>query len=349
MSGFPILDLVVGIIFVYFLLSIICSSLIEMIQIGLNVRSKLLREWLFTLFSENVKDKEGKDVALAQAILDHYSVSVLKNNGKTVPYIDAKNFAGALLEKVTHGVDDIKSVAKNIDEIIASVEKSTVLPQEFQRMLLMYANEVKDTFGALPSDEKTAGQMSMFKNKIENWFDSSMERVTGALKLRYTRKITLCVAIVVTVMLNADSIALAKYLYSNPEVRTKLAAQAYDATRDSLLINRAISKPVPDSLIKNLKPAQLDSIMKVRITEMRSAKQALSDVMPLTWKGGEITGADGKTSLLLILSKFAGLFASVLAIMMGAPFWFDMLNKLSNLRGTGARPAVATDDDKKKK
>ena len=41
MSGFPILDLVVGIIFVYFLLSIICSSAIEIILTGMKARATI--------------------------------------------------------------------------------------------------------------------------------------------------------------------------------------------------------------------------------------------------------------------------------------------------------------------
>ena len=28
----------------------------------------------------------------------------------------------------------------------------------------------------------------------------------------------------------------------------------------------------------------------------------------------------------------------LLAVMLGAPFWFDLLNKVTNLRGTGAKP-----------
>jgi hypothetical protein len=34
---------------------------------------------------------------------------------------------------------------------------------------------------------------------------------------------------------------------------------------------------------------------------------------------------------------------------MGAPFWFDLLNKISNLRGTGTRPPSTTEDRDKKK
>jgi len=71
--------------------------------------------------------------------------------------------------------------------------------------------------------------------------------------------------------------------------------------------------------------------------------------MPLTWKAGELSDSNGKFSGLLLFAKITGLLASVLAIMMGAPFWFDMLNKISNMRSTGSKPATSTTEQEKKK
>jgi hypothetical protein len=39
-----------------------------------------------------------------------------------------------------------------------------------------------------------------------------------------------------------------------------------------------------------------------------------------------------------LLAKFTGLLISILAVSMGAPFWFDLLNKLVNVRLAGRRP-----------
>jgi hypothetical protein len=44
-----------------------------------------------------------------------------------------------------------------------------------------------------------------------------------------------------------------------------------------------------------------------------------------------------------ILTKFTGLLISILAVSMGAPFWFDVLNKLVNIRLSGTRPAPTSD------
>jgi hypothetical protein len=44
----------------------------------------------------------------------------------------------------------------------------------------------------------------------------------------------------------------------------------------------------------------------------------------------------------LILAKLTGLSISIMAVSMGAPFWFDVLNKLVNIRLTGKRPVPTT-------
>ena len=177
-----------------------------------------------------------------------------------------------------------------------------------------------------------------------------MDRLTGALKKRYSRPTTFVVALVIACLLNADSIAIAKYLYSNPEIRTKIAMQAYDATKDSALKEQVRQMQVnpgsPSS--DSMSIEEIKNTITKKITDINKVKQGLSDVMPLTWKHGELNGTDGKFSGLLLFSKITGLLATILAIMMGAPFWFDLLNKVSNLRSTGAKPATSSNADAKK-
>ena len=79
-------------------------------------------------------------------------------------------------------------------------------------------------------------------------------------------------------------------------------------------------------------------IITKKIADISKAEQMLNEGMPLTWKNDFLTNNNGRFSVLLLFTKFTGLLATVLAIMMGAPFWFDLLNKISNLRGTGSRP-----------
>jgi hypothetical protein len=66
MSNFPILDLVIGMVFVYFLVSIISSSAIEIILTGMKARATLLKEWLFEIFDKTITQPDGTKLTLGQ-------------------------------------------------------------------------------------------------------------------------------------------------------------------------------------------------------------------------------------------------------------------------------------------
>ena len=361
MSSLPILDLVVGIIFIYFLLSIVSSSALEIVLTVFKLRAKVLEDWLKTIFDKKYVQPDGVETTLGQAIMNHCSVTALSGQDNAPSYIDAKNFAAALLEKITFDPANPQSIASNIDEIIDAIKKSTFLSTELQRVFLTYAIEARETYRAL--SVKTGSAIDLFRQKVENWFDTSMDRVGGTLKTRYSRRITLVLAIMTAVFLNADSINIAKYLYNNPDERVKLATKAY-AYLDSTQTNNqlVLVKPakvatkdtgklakITDSL-SHVIADSLANIIKGKVADIKKAKATLDDSLPLGWNSGECEFKDetGKFSIRLLLMKLLGFSGTVLAIMMGAPFWFDLLNKIANLRGSGNKPSSKTDKKQRK-
>jgi len=358
MSNFPVVDLVVGLIFIYFLLSVICSSAVEMLLAGFKIRSKILAEWLKTIFDKNIeitqttKDGAGnelthtKTITLGQAIMDHCAITALSKKGKAPSYIDAKNFASALIEKITYNPNDKFSVATDIDSLISCIESATMLPQDIQRVLLTYAHEAKSTYASISS--KTVSELDLFRQKLETWFDSSMDRVTGALKTRWARPFTFTVAFIITVSLNADSISIAKYLYSNPEVRAKVAGEAYAATQDTAFVATVNHLKIPsDTTAKDSATLkQIQEALNQQYTALRKASGTLQDAMPLGWTSSTMASTDhtAKGIFFLWLSKIVGLMGTMLALVMGAPFWFELLNKIANLRSAGNKPAPSVGD-----
>lgn len=337
MSGFPIVDLVVGIIFIYFLLSIICSSAVEIALTVGRYRAKMLEEWLLRIFDKEVTKTNGEKVKLGEAIMDHCSTTALTPEGESTSYIEAKNFTEALLEKITYDPNNPNSISHNLDDLISSIQNSNSLPADLQRVLLSYANESKNTYQAI--SVKTGSEVDLFKSKIENWFDSNMERVGGALKAKHVRPFTFWIAFATAILLNADSISIAKYLYSNPEARASIATQAYSAVDNNALksqVNRLRKASPKDSVIMSME--QITDSITARVADIKRATNALNDAIPLGWDASVFNNTKGEFCWLLIPSKIAGLAATILAIMMGAPFWFDLLNKIANLRGTGKKP-----------
>lgn len=339
MSSFPILDLVVGMIFIYFLLSIISSSAVEMILTGFRIRARVLEEWLVTIFDKKIKKRDDSETTLGQEIMDHCAVTALSKKGKPPSYIDAKIFASALIERITYDPANPKSVAKNLDDIITALNNTTILSIELQRTLLGYAYAARDTYAEL--NYKTISEVEYFRYKIEHWFDTTMDRVTGTLKTRYARHLTLIAAVLTAALLNADSIAIAKYLYSNPAARTQLAAQTYKAANDTSYLhrlNQIKTSPGDSVTLEQVKAGIANTLVNVN-----AAEAALETSIPLGWKKSEMMDEAGKLSPAKVFTKTTGLLATILAIFMGAPFWFDLLNKIANLRGTGPKPASTAD------
>jgi len=340
MSSFPILDLVVGIIFMFFLLSIICSSIVEMILTVRRIRARILGQWLLTIFDTKIVNADNKPVLLGQEIMDHCAVTALSPTGQAPSYIDAKNFVSALLDKVT-GFSKIVNPT-SIDQLIESFATSTAISEELRRSFLNYANEARDTFNALT--EKTTGAIEMFHNKLEDWYNSNMDRLTGTLKIRYTRKITFAAAVVVCLFLNADTIEISKYLYSNPEARAAVAAQAYKTGADDSI--KAYMQQLKQTTAAqadnttNITLNQLQDSIQAKMESVNKAKAALDQTIPLGWTKAEFLSVKESGWFLFGLAKIIGLAVTIIAIMMGAPFWFDVLNKISNLRGSGAKPVV---------
>jgi hypothetical protein len=145
------------------------------------------------------------------------------------------------------------------------------------------------------------------------WFDDSMERVSGWYKRR-VRLILFFVATAVVLLLNADSLTSARVLWRDDAVRAAVVQQAEAAARsgesaEDVQVDRAVR--------------QLD--------------------LPLGW---ELSFGERPTQLpndvLAWIGKLIGLALTIGALMLGAPFWFDLLSKVTRVRGTGA-PPPATD------
>jgi len=71
----------------------------------------------------------------------------------------------------------------------------------------------------------TEKALAIGRKNIEGWFDSTMERLSGWYK-RKAQVMALFIGLILAIVMNVDSIALAKHLWKEPAVRQALAATA---------------------------------------------------------------------------------------------------------------------------
>lgn len=338
MDAFPILDLVVGLIFIYFLLSIICSSAVEMFLSFFKIRAVILAEWMKKIFSQKVAKSTGKEVPFGEIIMDHCLVTSLTPPGKSTSYTDAGNFVSALLERITFYSNPDKITA-SLDDLIDAIDKTTLLPEELRRTFLIYAHESRDTFKQVV--ENKLSEVEIFRKKIENWYDTSMQRLGGRMRVKYARPITIAFAVLITCSLNADSVSIAKYLYTNQGVAAKISRDA-----DAMLNSDTLKRMVDDIKVTSEKDEDVIKVINKKLQNINEANAILNNSMPLGWRKDELKNDHRKTDGYKFFSKAVGLAATILALTMGTPFWFDLLNKLANLRGVGNKPTTTEEKDK---
>ena len=306
------LDVAIGIVFVFVLLSTVCSAIREGIEAKLKTRAAYLEQGI----RELLHDLDGK--GLAHSFFNHPLIfalysggykgaaqsdkehpKLLARGGSLPSYIPARSFAIALLDIAAKGpvTDDVSSdpaaPALSLESVRASVRNLKNPP--VQRALL----------AAIDAAE---GDLNRARANIEAWYDSSMDRVSGWYK-RTTHWILFWIALVLAVGLNIDTLAIADYLYRHDTARETIVALAADATKNE---------------------------SAAAITYKEAATQLQSLGLPIGWSDSwrrDVTGA-WYESAWGIAGPILGWLVTAFAATLGAPFWFDLLNKIMVIRST---------------
>jgi hypothetical protein len=155
------------------------------------------------------------------------------------------------------------------------------------------------------------GDLERFRGNLERWFDDAMDRVSGFYK-RKVQLALLAYAILVTAALNIDSVAFATRLWTDDLVRGAAVAAAE----------------------RQQQPGQDPSATRL-LEEVRGLD------LPLGWSAADPL-RDPPSGLAGWLLKLLGLAVTVLALTLGAPFWFDLLSRVARLRSTGPPPPPAS-------
>ena len=322
MFGSGILDLVIGLIFIYFIMSLICSAIRELIANLFDHRYKLLKKWLVLVFSNL-----GNDI-LKHPLISGLSTSKDINNfpSSKVTFIPKHIFSTVLLDQLANN-DKAPYNFKRIENTILKAGPNTItsnkLDRGFLRVFQQYAEEALD--------------IEDFKSKIENWFEHAMDELVGVYR-RKSQQWIFGLAIVVTFSLNVDTIAISKFLYQNPEARKAFADLAL-AAKDSIWTQKVKFSPI-DSLktTKDTTIEKKDSLyitFDIHLREIQEYTDLLqSTSLPIGWNK-EIYTELIKDPLTNWAKKILGILLTAFALSLGAPFWFDLLNKLANIRAAG--------------
>jgi len=161
-----------------------------------------------------------------------------------------------------------------------------------------------------------------------------MDRVSGWYR-RKTQLIVLGLALLVTLVVNADTIMIANSLSRDAVLRAAIVAAAQETAKE----------PPPEideaaGIEGAPPPSPTDSNAPLtRITQLREELQQLQ--LPIGWsrRDGDPRQVPDPRDIQGWFMKVLGLLFTTIAVSLGAPFWFDTLSKLINIRAAGKPPA----------
>jgi hypothetical protein len=171
-----------------------------------------------------------------------------------------------------------------------------------------------------PLVRQAQGQLIEIKAGLESWFDETMERAEGAYK-RWVTALLFAVGLGIAAVGNASTVSVADDLWHNSVVREAVVDAAGQVAGDG---------PTAD---------ELDSV-----AEATSLMEEFS--LPVGWDESTRAGWDFSDAVWTWERTAAviGWLLTALLVMLGSPFWFDLLSKFVSLRTAGAKPPSAADD-----
>lgn len=272
------LDVTIGMAMLYLLLSLFCTTINELIASVFKLRARNLRRGLQDL----IDDEHLRNAFEGTPIMR----SIKKVSGGAGPsYLPSARFVGAVLDAI--GKQGNLSEAKLFQDIEGALKS---LPEsDVKNNLLGFAHDA-------------ANDVDAFRKSTAAWFDDMMDRAAGVYKRRI-QALSFAIALLLTVGLNVDSVAVARTLWSDVELRSRLVLAATD------IVARAGDTD---------KIADVDNIA----ADLRP--------FPIGW-------GDSKAGV--SIQTFVGWLLTALAVSLGAPFWFDLLSKFTKMRGSGTVPA----------
>jgi hypothetical protein len=311
LTGLPILDVAIGLALLYFLLSIVASAVTELIATVFAWRARNLERAIRNMLA----DPPGEaGTGWTRKLYGNWRLQSLfekpyaEDPEEAAPpprrkpsYIPSRAFALALFDTLAPVAAGTRG-AQSKDVIAEARRTVDSVPSERVRRALT------DILDSAREDIDAARKLA------EGWFDETMDRAKGWYK-RYTQYWVWGLAVVVAFGLNVNSFHVGSRLWKDDALRTAVVAQAQEE------VQRSPGAETPDADALERVAESVDEVQRLEL--------------PIGWADDNVPSGAFDW-----LGWIVGCFISAAAVSLGAPFWFDLLNRVVNLRGAGNPPAA---------
>ncbi len=324
--SFPYLDLAIAMSFIFLLLALTCSTINETIAGIINSRGKTLEKGVVAL----LRDKGLKDKVYAHPLIQGLQESTTAG-GRLPSYISSNNFALALMDILTG-----PAAANDHGALVQGIAQLGNSP-------------LKTVLTAVLQNPKFATD----QERLEAWFEQGMGRVSGWYK-RTSQVRVFVLAAIVTILMNADTLKIFRTLWNNPTI----SAVVVESAKERLQKGRPDAESLP--MVNYNNPDDPTASTPTVVPEKDVVSTPEKDIVSpderklmgqvMGWQGDWYDDWPGHADhgfvswiVYLLKERLGGWLITILAISLGAPFWFDVLNKFMNARNAGKPPEKSSE------
>jgi len=194
MPSNAIIDISIGLILIYLVLSLICTIANEFVANIVSLRARTLRAGITRL----IDDQDLRALFMDHGLIASAQVSSDSRLGPS--YLSGRSVALALLDSLNTG----KPIPE-VQDIVTAIGK---LPD----------SNVKDALQTAATQAR--GDIDKLRAGVASWFDDSMDRMSGIYKRRM-HWISFGIGLAITIVLNADTVSVSKSLWLDSALRAQ--------------------------------------------------------------------------------------------------------------------------------
>lgn len=351
-----ILTVVVGIIFVLLLLSLLATTLMELISSFFSLRGRNLLKGLRNMLASDDEHETILTEFQQNSLYKHLTQQYGRQVSGPPSYISAETFQSILFDVILKG---------------APYEE---LPQKINQLP---DKDLKNVLQQLLRESD--GNLDLFRLETQNWYNNVMDRASGWYK-RNTQKILVLMGLGIAVLFNADTVTMFERLSVDEGLRNQVYTSAVNLVNNQTAGEQAANTSttyypqgtaqgqqtsgpsydyVPANPVDTVIEGRSYRLLSERVEpnqfisgqtgpdgrinrdtllqELRLIREDLVDIsspLGLGWDEVDIR----QMGFYDLFTKLLGFILTALAISLGAPFWFDLLRKLVNIRSSGTKP-----------
>ena len=330
--GSNLLEVAIGVIFVYLLLSLLCSAFSELLESIIKFRARDLQKGIGRLLN---------DQGLTQNFFNHPLIRPL---GQKPSYIPARTFSLTLWNLATTEAAKGKEVGAGVTQDLKAIRS-------------LIASLDGEKFGNIKASlltliDEAGNDINRARTNIEGWYNDAMDSVSGWYKRR-VHWILIVVGLLAAVFLNIDTINVTRALWYNDTLRNSVSAAAENYVK----ANPQTPAPQPPTPGEGSAAKDPEAEAKAALDKVKYVRGEINKLgLPIGWaskpdsedpKYIDNQPQYEKDMAAYIIDprrfpdngyswflKVLGLIFTALAVSQGAPFWFDLLNKFMVIRST---------------